>query len=434
VVAILAALECDVTLAGAVGDDSQAETVGKVLEGLRVPADGLRRDSRRITTVKERLLGRTQSRHPQQMIRIDRESIEPIADDLADEMLVWVSGRLVSTDVVLVSDYAKGVCTPRLVRGLLSAARAAGVPVIIDPARGADWSLYTGCTCITPNRTESGMALGVEVRTREDGVRAARRLLQFGIESVIVKLDRDGMVWAHADGRSGEFPVHARQVYDITGAGDAVLSALGLAVALGADWPAAIDLANAAGRLEVQRLGVAPFTRTELLDEYAREGFSTGHKIVALDRLLRQLAERRAAGERIAMTNGCFDLIHPGHVASLQFARSQGDCLVVGLNSDRSAEQLKGPGHPVVNEQGRAEVLAALACVDYVVIFDDRSVAGLVEQVRPDVLVKADQYALNEVVGHDVVAAYGGRVVLAPMRNGYSTSRLVASIRGEKSR
>ncbi|MCL4193447.1 MAG: adenylyltransferase/cytidyltransferase family protein, partial [Thermoguttaceae bacterium] len=326
---------------------------------------------------------------------------------------------------------AKGVCTPRLVAGLVNAARTAGKPVIVDPARGIDWNSYSGCTCITPNRTEASMALGSQVETRDDGLRAARKLLELGIESVIVKLDRDGMVWAHASGRSGEFPVQARKVYDITGAGDAVLSALGLAIALGADWPAAIDIANAAGGLEVQRLGVDPFTRMELLDEYAQEGFSTSHKIISVDRLQRQLVSRRAAGERIVMTNGCFDLVHPGHVASLQFARSQGDCLVVGLNSDQSALRLKGPNHPVVTEQGRAEVLAALACVDYVVIFDDTSVAGLVEQIRPDVLVKADQYAPEQVVGHQIVTSYGGRVVLAPMRNGYSTSQLIAAIRGD---
>lgn len=431
VVAILAALECDVVLASVTGDDREAATIREVLRDLDVAADGLLADPGRTTTVKERLLGRTQSRHPQQMIRIDRESTTPIGDQLADELRRRVENQLENVDVVLISDYAKGVCTPRLVAGLVNAARTAGKPVIVDPARGIDWNPYSGCTCITPNRTEASMALGSQVETREDGLRAAHKLLELGIESVIVKLDRDGMVWAHASGRSGEFPVHARKVYDITGAGDAVLSALGLAIALGADWPAAIDIANAAGGLEVQRLGVDPFTRMELLDEYAQEGFSTSHKIISIDRLQRQLSARRAAGERIVMTNGCFDLVHPGHVASLQFARSQGDCLVVGLNSDQSALRLKGPGHPVVTEQGRAEVLAALACVDYVVIFDDTSVAGLVEQIRPDVLVKADQYAPEQVVGHQIVTSYGGRVVLAPMRNGYSTSQLIAAIRGD---
>jgi D-beta-D-heptose 7-phosphate kinase/D-beta-D-heptose 1-phosphate adenosyltransferase len=225
------------------------------------------------------------------------------------------------------------------------------------------------------------------------------------------------------------FPVKARQVYDITGAGDAVLSALGFGLASGADWPAAIELANLAGGLEVQRLGVAPLSRRELLDELSHGGFATAGKIVALEQLESQLRERRRVGQQIAMTNGCFDLLHPGHVASLQHARSHGDCLVVGLNSDRSARELKGEGHPIIDQQGRAEVLAAMGCVDYVVIFDDVSVAGLVERVAPDVLVKAAEYNPDQVVGHEIVEAYGGRIVLAPMKTSYSTTELIQRVK-----
>ncbi len=428
VVAILSALEADVVLASVTGDDPEGTAVRELLRGLGVPTDCVLASSDRPTTVKERILGRTQNRHPQQMIRVDRESTAPIGDRREDELLGRIQAHLEHVDLVLVSDYAKGVCAGDFVPWLVAAARQFGLPVIVDPARGVDYRRYSGCACITPNRMEAGLALGTKIDSPEAGLEAARRLLDLGIETVVVKLDRDGMAWADARGRSGISTVKARQVYDITGAGDAVLSALGLTTALGADWPEAIELANGAVRWrcsgwEWRRL------RAELLDELALAGFSTGHKIVSLDRLREELRDRRRARESIVMTNGCFDLLHPGHVASLQFARSQGDCLVVGLNSDRSVRSLKGPGLPIVDQQGRAEMLAAIGCVDYVVIFDDSSVLALIDQVRPDVLVKSDQYAPEQVVGHDLVASYGGRIVLAPMKGHYSTSRLIATIR-----
>lgn len=429
VVAILAALDVDVVLVSITGDDTEGRIVRDLLTQLDVPTDGVLSSADRPTTVKERLLGRTQSRHPQQMIRVDRESTAAAQGPIADELMRSIQRHLSSVDLVLVSDYAKGVCGGNLVPSVVSAAREAGVRVVVDPALGVDYRRYRGCTCATPNRTEAGLAIGTKILHPEQGREAARRLLDFGFDSVIVKLDRDGMAWAEAGGRQGLFPIEARQVYDITGAGDAVLAALGLALSLGADWPAAIELANLAGGLEVQRLGVVPFTRAELLEELGQERFSTRQKLFPLDKLLQKLEDCRRRGERIVMTNGCFDLLHPGHVALLQFARRQGDCLVVGLNSDQSVRSLKGPGHPVVDQVGRADVLAALGCVDCVVWFDDTSVAGLVERIRPDVLVKADQYAPEQVVGHEFVRSYGGQVVLAPMKGCYSTSRLIASIR-----
>jgi D-beta-D-heptose 7-phosphate kinase/D-beta-D-heptose 1-phosphate adenosyltransferase len=239
------------------------------------------------------------------------------------------------------------------------------------------------------------------------------------------------MVWADSSGNAQLFPARARQVCDITGAGDMVLAALGYMIAAGADYPTAIEIANTAGGLEVERLGVAPITRLEILGELSHNFPSamTDHKIVTIEHLQSQLQRLRLSGQRIVMTNGCFDLLHPGHIASLQEARKQGDCLVVGLNSDRSARELKGAGHPIVDEQGRAEMLAALACVDYVVIFDDASVAGLVERVLPDVLCKAAQYSVEQVVGHQTVLRHGGRVVPVPMKSSYSTTALIEKVR-----
>jgi len=429
VAAMLAALEADVQLAAVVGDDAEGEAVRRLLTETGIDDAGLLADPGRTTTLKERLLGRTHSRHPQQMVRVDREEPRPIDGPMAVRLLRLVAERLGGLDLLLVSDYAKGVCAGAFIPKLVELARTTGLPVVADPVRGADYTRYAGFRCITPNRTETAAALSRVVDSPEAGLEAARELLGFGVEAAMVTLDRDGIAWADAEGHAALFPVRAREVYDITGAGDMVLAAAGYALAAGADWRSSAELANLAGGMEVERLGVQPITRHELLAELARGTYDPGQKILPLDGLLVELRRRRAAGQVVAMTNGCFDLLHPGHVASLEAARKQGDLLVVGLNSDRSVRELKGPGHPIVDERGRAEMLAALACVDYVVLFDEPSVYGLVERVLPDVLVKSAQYAHDEVVGHEVVERHGGRVVRVAMKGDYSTSGLIEKLK-----
>ena len=428
VVAMLAALDADVVLAAVVGEDPEGRGVRQLLEEIHVDPRCVLPSGRRTTTVKERLLGRTQSRYPQQMIRVDREDVEPIEAGLVEQLIEAVRHELGRADLVLVSDYGKGVCTAELTSQLISIARTCGVPVVVDPARSADYARYAGCSCITPNRSEAAIASGMRICSPGDGLEAARKLLDFDVEVAAVTLDRDGIAWADRQGRTRHCPSRPRQVYDITGAGDMVISALGYCLAAGADYPEAIELANLAGGLEVERLGVVPLSRQEILAELSRDGRTTQRKILSLSQLDAELQRRRRAGARIVMTNGCFDLLHPGHVASLEEARNLGDCLVVGLNSDQSVGQLKGPGRPIIDEQGRAEMLAALACVDYVVIFDDQSVTALVEHVLPDVLVKSAQYRVEEVVGHEIVQRHGGQIVLAPMQSSYSTTGLIEKI------
>lgn len=439
VVAMLAALDVDVSLGAVVADDSDGARILELMAQQGVSTEQVVRSPDRRTTVKERLLGRTQSRHSQQIIRVDHETTRPLDDALAGELLESITAGLGDLDVVLVSDYDKGVCAGPWIAELAAAAGRVDVPVVADPARGVDYQRYAGCVCVTPNRTEAGLVLGRKIRTADEALQAARSLLRFGLKTAVVTLDRDGIAWADADGRSRLFPIEPSEVYDITGAGDMVLAALGFALALKADWPIAIQLANLAGGLEVQRLGVTPVTRDELAAELIRRGEGACHedeqkpaaeeKILSIDALRQRLTQRRRAGQSIVMTNGCFDLLHPGHVASLQHARGQGQCLVVGLNSDQSVERLKGSGQPLIDQQGRAQMLAALTCVDYVVIFDDDSVAGLVQRVEPDVLVKSAQYTTEQVVGREVVQRRGGRIVLAPMTGTYSTSRLIQRIR-----
>lgn len=429
VLTILEALEANPIPVWAVGDDEDGNAVISQAAELGARTEGILPVSGRTTTVKERFLGRTQSRHPQQMIRVDRECREPIDPETEQTLLERGRAHLPEADLLLISDYAKGVCTPGLLKTLIPEARAAGVKVLVDPGREADYQLYSAASCITPNRKEASMALQCDIDTPHQGLDAARRLVEMGFDTAAVTMDRDGIAFADASGSQRMFPVRARQVYDITGAGDAVLAAMGFAVAMGADWPAAIQLANLAGGLEVERLGVAPISRGDLLKEMDGARQAGDGKILSNQELAAELERRRSLGLKIVMTNGCFDLLHPGHVSSLQYARSLGDCLVVGLNSDQSVFKLKGEGRPVIGEQGRAQMLAALACVDYVVLFEETSVAPLVEQIRPDILVKASEYAVEEVVGGDFVQSYGGQVVLAPLADGISTSEIVERLR-----
>jgi D-beta-D-heptose 7-phosphate kinase/D-beta-D-heptose 1-phosphate adenosyltransferase len=427
VASMLSALGAQTILAAVVGDDEEGRTVGELLDNLEINRRLVRAVDDRATTVKQRLLGRAQHRYPHQMMRVDRESVAPISAPTVDLLLAGIARCMDEVDLVLVSDYNKGVCKGDMFPRLIELARAAGVPVVADPVKDADYRRYAGCTCITPNRAEAGRALGIRITSPQEGLDAARKLLDFGLQSVIVTLDRDGMAWVDRNGQAKLFPARPRQVCDITGAGDMVLSVLGYMLAAGADAASAIEAANVAGGLEVERLGVVPLTRREILDELAHSS-PAGRKILAMDQLLPTLQRLRLAGKRIVMTNGCFDLLHPGHVASLEEARKQGDCLLVAVNSDRSVREIKGPGRPVIDEQGRSEMLAALTCVDYVVVFDEASVAGLVDRVQPDVLVKADQYATEQVVGHESVLRRGGQVVSVPTKPRYSTTDLIQRI------
>jgi D-beta-D-heptose 7-phosphate kinase/D-beta-D-heptose 1-phosphate adenosyltransferase len=432
VAAMLAALEAQVALLAVTGEDAEAKLLRQMFDRLGVDCSGVLTDPQRTTTIKQRLLGSTQGKHPQQMLRVDQEQAEPISQQTTEQLLETVADRIAQADLILISDYNKGVCAGQMLPRLVELARAASVPIIADPLKGADYRRYAGCTCITPNRREAELAAGMSITSPQEAIEAGRRLLGFGVQSVVVTLDSDGMVWVDGAGHAEHFPCRPRQVCDVTGAGDMVLAMLGYCLAAGMDWPAAIRLANIAGGLEVERLGAIPIGWPEILAElspkcgHGRASAAPGSKIRPLDDLLVELARRRQKGQKVAFTNGCFDLLHPGHVAFLQAARQYGDCLVVGLNSDRSVQQLKGPGRPIIPQEDRAAMLAALESVDYVVIFDQPTPAELIASIRPNVLLKGSDYEQHQVAGRDLVESYGGRVVCLPLKAGYSTTCLLA--------
>jgi D-beta-D-heptose 7-phosphate kinase/D-beta-D-heptose 1-phosphate adenosyltransferase len=330
---------------------------------------------------------------------------------------------------VLISDYDKGVCTPGLLSATFAAAQKHRKRVVADPVRGSDYRKYQGCSAMTPNRLEAGLATGRVLHTTQEALEAAGQLQkQLELEAAIITLDKDGMALVHRDGRRQLFPTRPRHVYDITGAGDMVMSVLGMALAAGADYDPAIRLANIAGGLEVEKIGVATVTRDEILHDLLRGGVLGSQKVLGRDDLTHEIHSRRHLGQRIAFTNGCFDVVHAGHVEYLQEARAQADVLVVGLNSDASVRSLKGPNRPVHPAVARSTVLAALQAVDYVTIFDEPTPLALIQALRPEVLIKGADYRKQEVVGAAFVESYGGRVHLAPLREGYSTTRILQKL------
>src|SRR5579884_1101518 len=431
VATMLRALGARVSLGGVVGNDPAAGHIRQMLENLAIDHEAVITDPDRPSTVKERYIGRAQHKHPQQMIRVDYEVRTPVASPIEQRFVQMLRAQLRLADVVLISDYDKGVCTPAVLGAIISEARGRGIPCVADPLRGPDYSKYQGCAAITPNRIEAGLAAGMVVDTPARALEAADALQkQLHLDAGIVTLDKDGMALAHRDGRQLVFPTRPRQVYDITGAGDMVLSVLGMGLAAGADYEAAIRLANVAGGLEVEKIGVATVTRDEMLRDLLRAGPPAGltsgvEKVLGADALRHELECRRRLSQRVAFTNGCFDVLHAGHVQYLLEARAQADLLVVGLNSDASVRALKGPNRPINAVQPRAQVLAALQPVDFICVFEESTPLELIRLLRPDVLVKGADYRKDQVVGASFVESYGGRIHLATYRDGYSTTDLL---------
>jgi len=432
VATMLQALGAKTSLLGVVGRDSDGLRCREILDGIGVDSTGVLPDETRPTTVKERYIGRAQARHPQQMIRVDYESRDSLDARVEENLKSRLDILVRESDIVLISDYDKGVCTPGLLQAAIREARRRGIKVIADPTRGGDYSKYHGCSSMTPNRLEAGLATRRTIATLEDALRSASDLrTSLGLEAGIVTLDKDGMALDHGDGRSAVFPTRPRQVYDITGAGDMVMATLGLALAAGADYESAIRLANVAGGLEVEKIGAATVTREEILADLLHAPLQTAErvsgaaKILPLHALVTELDRRRASGQRIAFTNGCFDVLHAGHVEYLTEARRQADCLVVGLNSDASIRSLKGPTRPLNGVDARATVLAALQDLDYLTIFAEPTPLALIHAIRPDVLVKGADYRKDDVVGGAFVESYGGRVHLAGLKTGFSTTNLI---------
>ena len=429
----LAALRCEVACLGIVGDDEAGETLKAGLQDAGVDTAGLIAfGGGRPTTVKHNLVGLAQHRHPQKMFRLDTEDRSPIDAETERRLLDAADasgGLLDGADVLCLEDYNKGVLTPGLCRELMARAKRRGIPVFVDPASIDDYNRYRGATCITPNRTEARLATGLDETSGGPEAMAAQLQERFDIKYVVLTLDKSGALLRGPDGTTLTVPTVARSVYDVTGAGDMVLAMLAAAVANGADWPDAVALANVAAGLEVEKAGVVPIPLDEILLALLQQDHDQRGKVRTLEQLLPELHAYRQSGKRVVFTNGCFDILHAGHVAYLREARRQGDLLVVGLNSDRSIRSIKGPDRPLNHEADRLLVLSELESVGYLVVFDEDTPLNLIEAIKPAVLAKGADYSREEVVGHEIVESYGGRVALIDLVEGRSTTNLIRRIK-----
>jgi len=418
----IAALGGNAEVVAVVGNDG----AGKDVKDLFADAPSLRvhlvTEAGRKTGIKTRYIGGAQ-----QLLRADRETIGPLSPKTEEKIVATAKKAIKGCSVVVLSDYGKGVLSPGVIGQVIDLAHKAGLPVIVDP-KGRDFWRYQGADVITPNRHELGDAVGHPTLGESEIIDAAKSLIvddDFG--AVLVTRSQDGMTLVTADGTVDHLPAEAREVFDVSGAGDTVVAALAAARGAGARWVEAAALANIAAGIAVGKVGTAVALADDVLHVIHHQDRTRSEaKVLGREQAVDRVSVWRRGGKKIGFTNGCFDLLHPGHVSLLAQARAACDRLVVGLNSDSSVRRLKGDSRPVQNEAARSAVLASLASVDAVVLFSDDTPLDLIETLKPDVLVKGADYTVDTVVGSDIVLGYGGEVLLAKLEDGHSTTGTIA--------
>jgi len=430
VVRNLVALGAEACFISVIGRDAAGrELTGLVAEEAGVESHLLTIPGRE-TTIKVRYVAGAQ-----QLLRADRENVDAIDAGVEEDLISRAIADLEQSSALILSDYGKGLLSRDGLAQLIGAARERGRPVIVDP-KGNDYGRYRGATVITPNRRELSEASGMPVDSVEAIVAAARHIIESaGIESVLVTRSQDGMTYVAGDPQAEplHFEAAAREVFDVSGAGDTVVAVLAAALGRGLPIAAGIELANAAAGIVVGKMGTAVAYASELAAAFRAHDLLQGEiKVASADVVAKWAKDWRDQGLRVGFTNGCFDLLHPGHVSLLRQAKAACDKLVVGLNSDASVARLKGPTRPVQSEAARAAVLASLATVDAVAIFSEDTPLELIRAIRPDVLVKGADYTVETVVGADIVQSYGGKVVLAQLEDGHSTTATIARMNAGK--
>jgi D-beta-D-heptose 7-phosphate kinase/D-beta-D-heptose 1-phosphate adenosyltransferase len=428
----IAALGGCCTLVGVVGSDGLGSNLtddllatGNIRPTFVICAD-------RPTTEKTRFVA--QGQH---LLRADHEVSVKISRQTEDELVAIITAQAESHHVIVLSDYGKGVLTDNVIRRAIFIAKEHGIPVIVDP-KSKDLSRYNGATLITPNSKEIGAATGIDPSVDDAAaIESARRGLDMAeVDAILVTRAEKGMMLVQRDGTAVSIKSCAREVFDVVGAGDTVMATLSLALGVGADLENASRIANVAAGIVVGRRGTSTVGRLDLLEELNRESGTGlgmhGAKVVSMSEAGVLVKAWRSGGQHIGFTNGCFDILHIGHIRLLEFARAQCDRLVVGLNSDSSARGLKGPDRPINNQTDRAELLSALGTVDAVIIFDEATPKQLIEFLAPDVLVKGADYSIAEIVGADFVKAQGGKVVRFEIVPGKSSSSIIDKARKGK--
>jgi D-beta-D-heptose 7-phosphate kinase/D-beta-D-heptose 1-phosphate adenosyltransferase len=428
----IASLGARCIFVGLVGeDDAGAKLKADLSKESRIEAV-LVADSSRPTTRKVRFVSEHFSSH---MLRADWELAQPASADVEQKLIDAILPLIARADIVLLSDYAKGVLTARVIRNTIDAAKKLGKRVIVDP-KSANFAIYRGATVLTPNRKEFAEATRSRADTDKSIADAAQDAMYLAdCEAMLVTQSEHGMMLVVRGGASIHVPALPVKVRDVSGAGDTVAAMLALSLAANADWETALRMANAAAAVAVGKKGTAIVTPGELRRKILpHASLAAEEKIVgAGGDLDTHLSDWRRQGLRVGFTNGCFDILHPGHVKVLTAARGACDRLIVGLNSDASVKRLKGEGRPVQDERARAEVLAALEAVDLVAVFEEDTPIELITKIKPSVLVKGGDYTREQVVGHEIVMANGGEIVLVDILQGHSTTSLVKRARENNS-
>jgi len=420
----LAGLGAQSYLAGFWGKDAESGLLEGLLAATGIDTTAVQACSRP-TTSKTRIVGRSQ-----QLIRLDVESSERPGSEEMEQLTQAVLALVPRMNAIVLSDYDKGALSRELCEAVITAARRAGIPVLADP-KTTDLSKYSGATTVCPNLTELCMATGMPASDLDALLAAGQRqVVEHGFDFMTVTMSEKGIRVLRADS-TFHSPAQAREVFDVSGAGDTVIATMAAVLGCGLEAEAAVELANMAAAIVVGQRGTVAIQARQLVDKLTPStGMAAADKILDSARLISRAAEWRASGASIVFTNGCFDLLHVGHITLLEECRRFGTKLVLGLNTDASVQRLKGPTRPVVGENERARVMAALAAVDAVVLFDEDTPLNVIRALKPDVLVKGGDYTVESVVGHEDVASWGGRVEIVPTVQGFSTTNIVNKLAG----
>ena len=423
----IVALGAQATVAGVVGAGAESRRMLAMFERLGADCRGIVQAADRPTTRKTRIIASNQH-----VLRIDRESRRDIAPDVCEQLKIFIESEMPRVDGVLVSDYDKGLITPALMARITAAARQHGKFVIVDP-KAIDFSRYRRSTLLTPNRKEAAQAAGIDITDEPSLAAAARRIMEtVELQKLLITTGPDGMVYFQDGHPPSRIDTRARQVYDVSGAGDTVLSVLGLVLGTGGSLEDAMVMANTAAGIVVGKVGTATVGPLELKAALSTSGKRFPSKHRASEELPALLEDLRRRNQKVVLTNGCFDLIHVGHIQLVSAAKELGDFLIVAIDDDASVRQLKGPGRPVIEAAERIRILSALDSVDAVVVFASEDLEKLIEMVKPDILAKGSNYQSDEVRGHAQVLHHGGRIALVPIAEDVSATRIIDHIRNGK--
>ncbi|MBI5701180.1 D-glycero-beta-D-manno-heptose-7-phosphate kinase [Candidatus Saganbacteria bacterium] len=413
-------------LVGLVGNDSSGDKLLVSLNNCGIQTNLIIKTGGRPTILKSRVIAGSQ-----QVVRVDREDKGPLPVNLSEKVLKAALKQIKNADAVIISDYGKGITSEHLCQSMIKAAKQNKIPVLVDP-KGTNYSKYKGATIITPNLSEASVASKVKIDDEKTLSKAGNFLLKtLDLQYALITKSENGMSLFAKNGQVINIPGIKREVFDITGAGDTVIATIALSLASGAKIEEACHLSNIAGSVKVTKIATQPVHANEL--EAALEEKEPTSRKIKTRKEISEIAKRlKSEGARIAFTNGCFDILHLGHVRYLKEAKKLGDVLIVGLNSDRSVKSLKGSTRPYVSGLERAEILASLESVDYVVIFDESRPDNLIRSIGPNVHVKGGDYKISQLPERKLVEQLGGKVVVIPPTKGRSTSNIIDRILGRQ--